>query len=116
MKACRIKIIKRNFDQQLVEDYLSDSYREVGFGPCELFQDGQEFIVYDPNAMPQGFCAWAWADIQRELIAIMSGGELNWIRQKNSAVVCCTDAFRPVVFRIELIDQSEERICLKNSL
>ena len=35
--------------------------------------------------MPEGFCSWAWTDIQ-------------------SMVSCCTDGLRPVVFRLERID------------
>jgi uncharacterized repeat protein (TIGR04076 family) len=115
MKSCKITVVKRNFDKELVADYLHSSYRDAEFGPCELFELHQEFIVADPNLMPDGFCAWAWADIQKEIVAIMSGGKFNWMKQEGSALTCCTDAFRPVVFLIELIEDSEEKICLKNS-
>lgn len=116
MRACKITVIKRNFDPELVQKYLSKTYIDNGFGPCELFSDQQEFVVSDPNSMPVGFCAWAWSDMQRELITIMSGGNLNWMAEAGTAIVCCTDAFRPVVFKIELIKESEEIICLQNSL
>ena len=115
MRSCKITIIKRNFDPELVKKYLSESYLESDFGSCEIFSDEQQFIVSDPNTMPAGFCAWAWSDIQRELIAIMSGGDLNWMKETGTAIVCCTDAFRPVVFKIELLKDSEEKICLQNS-
>ena len=115
MRSCKITIIKRNFATELVKEYLSKAYLDSDFGPCEMFSEQQEFIVSDPNSMPAGFCAWAWSDIQRELIAIMSGGELNWMKQPGTAIVCCTDAFRPVVFKIELIKDSEEILCLQNS-
>ena len=115
MRSCKITVIKRNFDSELVKKYLSKAYLESNFGPCEIFTDQQEFIVSDPNSMPAGFCAWAWSDIQRELIAIMTGGVFNWMKDPETAIVCCTDAFRPVVFKIELIADSEEKICLQNS-
>ncbi|KQC10588.1 MAG: hypothetical protein APR54_11840 [Candidatus Cloacimonas sp. SDB] len=115
MKSCKIKVIKRNFDQKLVNDYLSDRYKNSGFGPCELFEDNEEFIVTDPNSMPEGFCAWAWSDIQKDLVAIMSGGNFNWMRHKGTALTCCSDGFRPVVFLIEIIENSEEKICLNYS-
>lgn len=51
--------------------------------------------------MPEGFCSWAWADIQRDVLVVMSGGSISWFNRKNMSIVCCTDALRPVVFKIE---------------
>lgn len=53
--------------------------------------------------MPEGFCSWAWADIQRDVLVVMSGGSISWFNRKNMSIVCCTDALRPVVFKIERI-------------
>jgi len=113
MRSCRIIVLKRTFNGKLVDEYLSEKYKKAGFGPCELFSDDQTFIVSDPNVIPEGFCAWAWTDIQKDLIAIMSGGNFNWINKRGTAVTCCSDGFRPVVFLIELIEDSEEKLCLK---
>jgi len=115
MKACKITVIERTYFQHMVTEYLSDEYKQTGFGPCEILSDGQVFIVADPNTMPAGFCAWAWSDIQKDVIAIMSGGNFNWMKQKGTALTCCTDGFRPVIFLITLIKNSEEKICLKNT-
>jgi uncharacterized repeat protein (TIGR04076 family) len=43
---------------------------------CDRFTEGQEFIVGDTGAMPEGFCPWA----------------------------CCTDAIRPVMFKVERLE------------
>jgi uncharacterized repeat protein (TIGR04076 family) len=54
--------------------------------------------------MPEGFCDWAWADIQRDVAVLCSGGDYPWIKLKGATVACCTDAFRPVTFLIERIN------------
>lgn len=104
MKKCKIIIEKRTFNKDLVERYLEKSFQPEEFGLCELFVDGQEFIVDDPNIMPKGFCGWAWVDIHRELVTLMMGGSLDWMKQKGTAITCCTDGFRPVIFRLVRID------------
>jgi uncharacterized repeat protein (TIGR04076 family) len=62
--------------------------------------EGKEFISKD-FAMPPGFCAWAWSDIQRDVVVLASGGNLPWVSKDGVAISCCTDGFRPVVFRLE---------------
>jgi len=114
MKSCKIIVKKRTFDPKLVKELLSTKYIEADFGPCELFSDNQTFIVTDPNSIPEGFCAWAWSDIQKDVIALMSGGNFNWMNRKGTSLTCCTDGFRPVIFLIERIEDSEEKVCLNN--
>lgn len=104
MFKCRIIVEKRSHFPELIEKYLDRDYQKEGFGPCELFSEGQEFVVSDPNLMPSGFCAWAWVDIHRELTTLMMGGNLDWMNKSGTALTCCTDGFRPVVFRLERIE------------
>jgi uncharacterized repeat protein (TIGR04076 family) len=67
--------------------------------------EGQEFTADSPGEVPEGFCAWAWANIHKEIVAIMSGGSLTpWVNQERVAIACCTDGFRPVVFKIERVE------------
>jgi uncharacterized repeat protein (TIGR04076 family) len=37
----------------------------------------------------------------------MGGGEYTtpWVEQKGAAIACCTDGYRPVVFKIERIEE-----------
>jgi uncharacterized repeat protein (TIGR04076 family) len=44
--------------------------------------------------MPEGFCGWAWADIQDKVWGMARGGA-------NVFVTCCTDGYRPVIFKLE---------------
>jgi len=105
MAKCRITVLKRTLNQDLVDSYLSDSFKASGFGPCDQFKDGQVFL-FEGFAMPAGFCPWAWADIQRDAAAMyIAGGNLPWVNRKGTAIVCCTDGFRPVVFKIERVEE-----------
>ncbi|MCF8094398.1 MAG: TIGR04076 family protein [Desulfobacteraceae bacterium] len=79
---------------------------------CHRFELGQEFFVdlskdrSHPESwenVPQGFCSWAYADIQRDIAHILFGGSYPWMAEEGATISCCTDGLRPVVFRIERI-------------
>ena len=97
----KITVIEMHVMDDLVKEFVPDDQKE-GYGVCGVFKKGQEFIL-EELGMPKGFCSWAWADIHREVIAIMAGASLPFINREGTAVVCCTDAIRPVVFKIERI-------------
>lgn len=69
---------------------------------CELFKDGQEFIV-ESLQMPKGFCTSAWVTIYGNVRLLAFGGNLPWFREKGMAVNCCMDGLRPVIFKLERI-------------
>ena len=98
MSKCKITVLKRCINQEIISEYIS----EKDFVLCPKFQEGQEFIL-ESAEKPENFCGWAWADIQRDIVAIMYGADFPWFKEKGKHVVCCTDGFRPVVFLIERI-------------
>ena len=71
-------------------------------GACELFKDGQEFIV-ERLQMPKDFCTSAWVTIYGNVRLLAFGGNLPWFKEKGVAVNCCMDGLRPVVFKLERI-------------
>ena len=90
----RITVLKKLFHKDLVEQFT-----ETGKGePCGRFEEGQTFIVseIDPWETPPGFCGWAWAGIQKMVFGMARGGP-------NLFVTCCTDGYRPVLFKLEKI-------------
>ena len=101
-KKAKITVIKRLVMEDLAEEFADDESKSKGFGLCDAVEQGQEFILERPR-MPEGFCSWAWADINRDLVAIMSGGNMPWIAKDGVAIACCTDGLRPVIFKIERI-------------
>jgi uncharacterized repeat protein (TIGR04076 family) len=101
MPTCKITVLKRSLNQELIDAYVSDTRED--FGRCHAYEDGQEFVLEDFPLKPEGFCDWAWADIHRDVVAVMFGGSYPWIGPRGTAITCCTDGLRPVVFKVERI-------------
>ena len=93
----KITVLKR-----LVHDDLLGCYADSIWPPCERFEDGQELISHSVN-MPAGFCSWAWADMQKYVMTLSRGG--NFVGVKPGLfITCCTDGFRPVIFKLERLE------------
>ena len=99
-RKLKITVLKRDLYKDLVDKYGADKNTTA----CDAVKDGQEYILETPDK-PDNFCSWAWADIQRDVIAVFFGASYDWIEQPNTVISCCTDGFRPVVFKIELIKE-----------
>ncbi|HYH01966.1 MAG TPA: TIGR04076 family protein [Bacillota bacterium] len=104
---CKITVIKRLYHKDLCEEYCSLNLPE-SFTGCPFFKVGQEFIVEGHNQVPANFCAWAWADIQKDVLTMMFGGSFPWTKQKGINITCCTDGLMPVIFKVEKIETNIE--------
>ena len=102
MPKCRITILKRTIDQDLIDAYLDPEYQDIGL--CECFKDGQEIIIEDYSTVPENFCASAWADIRKDILTVAYGGDMPGIRYRGTFITGCTDWFRPVIFKVERIE------------
>ena len=89
----KITVLRRTRNEDLLQ---SDA--EKVWEPCERLQEGQEFISCGAN-MPDGFCSWAWCDIQKYVLTLARGGNFQGVKP-GVFVTCCTDGFRPVFFRL----------------
>ncbi|MBI9045673.1 MAG: TIGR04076 family protein [Anaerolineaceae bacterium] len=100
MTKAKITVIKRMVNFDIIKEFIEE---DSELGPCNLVEDGQVFIQegWEP---PEGFCPWAWSDIHKEIMLVRRGGSQSETMQKGTAIACCTDGFRPVVFRIERLD------------
>ena len=70
---------------------------------CEVYKDGQEFVVTENGRMPEGFCGSAWQAIYTPVRVLAFGGNMPWYKEKGVAIECCTDGLRPVIFKLERI-------------
>lgn len=105
MAKCKITVLKRTMNQDLIDEYLEDAYQDVG--PCEAFREGQEFVLEteeELGTVPEGFCAWAWADVRRDILAIATGADQPGFKRRGTAITGCTDWFRPVIFKVERVE------------
>ena len=102
MPSVRITVVKRlNFDE-----IHADS--DVGCTPnmdpvCPRFEEGQEFMC-EPGKIPEGFCRGAFVDIFRAIAELQHGVNYPWVKEPGQTLVCCTDGFRPVVFRLDRME------------
>jgi len=102
LPKCKVTVIKRMINQDLIDEYLTDEYKDIGL--CDAFQDVQEILIDDYYEVPEGFCASAWADIRKDLMAVMMGSNMPGINRPGTIISSCQEWFRPVIFRIERLE------------
>lgn len=99
--------VKVSVLRRLRHDDLLEENAESMWQACQRLETGQEFVAKHGN-MPDGFCSWAWADIQKYVMTLARGG--NFVGVKHGRfVTCCTDGFRPVIFKLERIESSSQQ-------
>ncbi|MBW1783798.1 MAG: TIGR04076 family protein [Deltaproteobacteria bacterium] len=97
----KITVVKRLNTDEILKDVDPGCSGEMD-PVCPIFVEGQEFVT-DMTTMPDGFCPGAFVDIFRFISGLRSGANYHWINEKGRILVCCTDGFRPVIFRLERI-------------
>ena len=97
----KITVLRRTDTKQIFGD---DPPMGQAIEACNLFEVGQEFIVREDGKMPEGFCHWAWNDLYKVIATLSYGGSFPWMKEKGTAVSCCTDGLRPVIFGIRRIE------------
>lgn len=79
-----------------------------------MFEVGQEFIIEKGTGkddfwhMLDGkFCSEAWDCVSRYIYAGLQGGSImeGWMKEENEMIACCNDGTRPVIFKIERVDE-----------
>ena len=73
-------------------------------GECTTFKIGQTFLVDEEGRFPVGFCPWAWKDIFTVMTHLRFGSDFPWMLEKGVVITCCSDGFRPVIFKIERLE------------
>ena len=71
---------------------------------CPAFNVGDEFIV--DSECPKGFCAGAFVDLWRFISGMRAGANYSWMKKPGTLLTCCTDGFRPVIFKLERLDET----------
>lgn len=100
-KKCKITVVKRCFNEDLAKEFAVED-----FTPCPFFREGDTFIT--DYVKPENFCEDAWQAIQYYVFALsMECDQIydNWVNRPGLAVNCCNDGLRPVVFKIERMDE-----------
>ena len=104
MATVRITVIDKIVMKDLRKEYAKRQFAEGEDASCDKFKVGDTFTHSTGGNIPEGFCAWAWADIHRDVEAVKFGASFPWINREQTQIACCTDGLRPVFFKIERID------------
>lgn len=101
MAKVKITVVKKVNTKDLFGDNLP--VQSTIAPECTAVQLGQEFTS-EKGGCPEGFCPWAFADIQRDIVHLLFSGDFPWVKEKGTQLSCCTDGFRPVIFKLERIE------------
>ena len=106
MAKCKVTVIRKDCHKDLQNEYVNGRYS----GTCPMFEVGQEFIFDHKGyeSMNGGeFCMEAYDAIHKFIYAALQGGSLmkGYSRDEAVKIACCNDGTRPVIFRIERMDE-----------
>ena len=126
----KLTVIDKKCYPELQQQYCADAQA----GPCPCYNVGDTFLFRrdetrddywhmgldtlvhtgaDPATVAGGpamlHCSEAWDAISRYIYASLQGGSImrGWMQAENTMIACCNDGTRPVIFRIERIDEEE---------
>ena len=102
MRKVKISVVKAFTKEEIFGDNIPENLRDFRT-PCKWHKTGQEFILTGEKC-PDGFCAWAYNDIYRDIIHLMKGGDYPWVGKKGVTFSSCTDGRKTVVFKLERIE------------
>ena len=99
MTDVKITVVAKRQPGEIFNELAASNVKSI----CDAVETGKTYISKDLK-MPESFCSWAWADIQRDVTHLALGGDFRWIKKLGSMVSCCTDGLRPVVFKLERVE------------
>ncbi|MBQ1355672.1 MAG: TIGR04076 family protein [Solobacterium sp.] len=107
MPKVKVTVIDKKCYADLQEKYLANPQS----GPCPVYEIGDEFF-FGPDDLPYfrcgngTQCAEAWDCISRYIYTGLQGGAImrGWTNDEKMMIACCNDGTRPVIFKIERID------------
>ncbi len=120
----KVTVLDTKLYPELQEEYCADARP----GVCPVYHAGDEFIftqadfwtmgigtlvktVGDPEQTAGGphrpHCSEAWDAIARYIYAGLQGGSImrGWMQRENTMITCCSDGTRPVIFKLERLDE-----------
>lgn len=111
MANVKITVLKRTINWDVNQAHMGPTCQEVYDFPCPAFEEGDSFLYRSwSGAVPEGFCPSAWIDIQGKVQLVQSDGRYpeDWVIPAGAAIACCTDGYRPVVFKLERVSDEPE--------
>jgi len=101
-KKMKITVVKGFTAEEVFDGEVPDHFPEEFESPCPKYHVGSEWVMESVDC-PDGFCSWAWADIQKDVADMWFGGP-TW-KGRNPNYFSCTDGMKPVIFKVELLEE-----------
>lgn len=126
----KLTVIDKKLYPELQGQYCADTNARS----CPCYNVGDEFIFCrndkrddfwhmglntlvktdaDPDTVAGGpklpHCSELWDAISRYIYTGLQGGSImhGWMKEDNTMIACCSDGTRPVIFKIERIDEED---------
>lgn len=102
MKKIRYTVLKTTFNSEIAKEYGAEN-----IGICPMHRESQQFIGIGER-QPQGLCDEAWKAFSHYAFALVHGANgfwEDWIPERKISINCCNDGIRPVIFKLELIEE-----------
>ena len=100
----KVTVIKRVDPEYIFDGIVPLAPNGEKYAKCSVFEKDQEFIFTKDNTRPKGFCPWAFENIFRDVSILMFGGDFYPWTKKGTQITCCNDGIRPVIFKLERIE------------
>lgn len=100
--ACSCYNVGDEFIFEQSED--TDNFFDMGLGTLTKTTADPDTVAGGPKAP---HCSEAWDAISRYIYAGLEGGSImnGWMNRENIMIACCSDGTRPVIFKIERMDE-----------
>ena len=102
----RITVLKTITPDDIFKGKIPEHLPEESRRPCSKHRVGDQFTC-NTIECPDGFCNWAYADIQKDLTDLHYDSPPyyeRWLKGKRVNYVSCTNGLAPVIFKIERVD------------
>lgn len=99
-----MKKVKITAVRQTVYEDLMARYENPIEHTCDVKMG--DFWISENGEKPEGFCDSAWESMAFFVKTLASGGGNfydGWMKDPHSAMISCSDGFRPVSFYIEVV-------------
>jgi uncharacterized repeat protein (TIGR04076 family) len=103
--AIKITVVKTLTPNDVFRNGIPSHLPEESRGPCKKHKVGDMFTC-KTHECPEGFCSWAYADIQKDVTDLHYDSPPyyeRWLKGERVNYVSCTNGLAPVIFKIERV-------------
>lgn len=104
--AIKITIVKTLDACDVFKGNIPKHIPDENRGPCKKHKVGDQFTC-ETHECPDGFCSWAYADIQKDITDLHYDSPPyyeRWLKGRRVNYVSCTNGLAPVIFKIERVE------------